>query len=339
MQGGQPQALAGFTDVYASIERALPPVAWAAKGFVVGSGPVPLLLSLLLTAALFAIALVLAPVNFLHDVMERRELGRVRKRATGSAFIAARSAPRSAVRRLMGREWSVLVSNSTFIFQAVAELLVLPLILVVYGFIIPKQYLSMAMQFISAMPVLSLAAMGVLVLMTSLTTVSSTSLSREGHGMALSLSLPVPGRAQVKAKLYFHVLFFSSAYLVDLAIVWILFRFPLVSLWFMVPGGIALQIVAFIVGISFDLRRPLLNWTHPQQAMKNNSNAMSGIGISTAIVVVILGPAILLAFKAVNAFLLGCCAAGVGIVLAVVLLPRLYALADKQYNGGLEMGG
>lgn len=339
MQGGQPQALAGFTDIYSSMERALPPVAWAAKGFVVGSGPVPVLLSLLATAALLAIALVLAPVNFLHDVMERREAGGERRRAIGGAFTAARSAPRSVVRRLMGREWSLLVSNSTFIFQAVAELLVLPLILVVYSFIIPKQYLGMAMQFITAMPVLSLAAMGVLVLMTSLTTVSSTSLSREGPRMALSLSIPVSGRTQVKAKLYFHLLFFSTAYLVDLAIIWILFRFPLISLSFMVPGGIALQIAAFVVGISFDLKRPLLSWTHPQQAMKNSINAMSGIGISTAMVVVIFGPAIFLALKAVNPFLLGCCAAGVGMALAALLIPRLLSFADKQYSGGLEMGG
>jgi len=117
------------------------------------------------------------------------------------------------VRRLLGREWSILSSNSTFIFQAAGELLVLPLILAIYGLILPKQILAQAMQFISSTPALSIALMGVIVLMTSLTTVSSTSISREGTRMALSLSIPVAGRTQVKAKLYFHLLLFPPPFL------------------------------------------------------------------------------------------------------------------------------
>ena len=189
------------------------------------------------------------------------------------------------------------------------------------------------------MPVLGLALMGVVVLMTSLTTVSSTSLSREGKRIGLSLCLPIPGRLQVRAKLYFHLLFFSTAYVVDLMIVWVLFRFPLVSLVYMLPGGIALQVVAFMAGIFFDLKRPLLTWTHPQQAMKNNINALSGIGCSAAIVILIVGPCVLAVLKGMNQMLFGCLAAGVCIVLTAVLLPRIMAFADRQYAGGLEMEG
>jgi ABC-2 type transport system permease protein len=341
LDAGSSQALTGFSGMYDRVAGALPPVAWAARAFVSGSGPMPLLLILAVTAALFVIVMLLAPINFARGVMERREAGGERRRAglADAAFIAGRSLPRSVVRRLVGREWAVLSSNSTFIFEAIGELLVLPLVLGVYGLILPRAMVGQAMRFITAMPVLGLALMGVVVLMTSLTTVSSTSLSREGKRIGLSLCLPIPGRLQVRAKLYFHLLFFSTAYVVDLVIVWVLFRFPPLSLVYMLPGGIALQIVAFTVSISFDLKRPLLTWTHPQQAMKNNMNALSGIGCSAAIVVIIVGPCALAVLKGMNQMLFGCIAAGAGIVLAAILLPRVMAFADKQYAGGLELEG
>jgi len=336
---GSPQMLTGFAGMFATLERALPPVAWAARGFVVGSGPTPILCSLVVTAVLLALVSLLAPLNFLADVMERREMQKGRKGSASAVRAASNSAPRGIVRGLVGREWAILSSNSTFIFQAVGELLVLPLILGIYSLMIPKSILSQAMSFITAMPILSMALTALTVLMTSLTTVSATSISREGRHMALSLSLPVSGRDQVRAKLYFHLLFFATAYVVDLAILWFVFRYPLVSLVYMFPAGIGLQIVGFVVAISFDLKRPILKWTHPQQAMKNNMNAISGMGTMAGIVVIIMGPAILWVLKGGNSFLIGCGVAVVGVTLAAVLLPRLYAFADRQYGGGLEMAG
>ncbi len=335
--GGQAAALLGAWD---SLQAALPPVAWAAAGFVTGSGPMPVILVLLVTAGVCAAGLLLAPVNFLHDVMERRaEPSRRRARGSAAAGVLVPTESRSVTRRLLGREWAILSSNSTFIFEAIGELLVLPLVLGVYGLILPKAMVAQAMQFISGLPVIGIALMGVLVLMTSLTTVSATSISREGARLALSLTIPVEGRVQVRAKLIFHLLFFSSAYIADLVLVWVLFRFPLVSLVYMLPGGIALQIAAFSASIFFDLKRPLLNWTHPQQAMKNNVNALSGIGTSAALTVGATAPFALLALSGLDALLAGCLAAVTGIVLAAVLLPRVLAFADKQYRGGLEVGG
>ena len=338
---GGSSPLSGFSDLYAGMQRALPPLAWAASGFVAGSGPLPVILTLLVTAAFLVMVLALAPINFLHDVMERREAGAEIRHAgmTDGASLARRTAPRGVVRSLVAREWSILSSNSTFIFEAIGELLVLPLLLGVYSLIIPKHYLVPAMRFITAMPGLSLAVMGILVLMTSLTTVSSTSISREGRRMALSLSIPVTGRTQVKAKLVFHLLFFSTAYVADLAIVWVLFHYPLISLIFMLPGGIALQVAAFTAGIYFDLKRPQLKWTHPQQAMKSNMNAAMGIGSSAGIVAIIAAPCALLVLGGVSTLMIGCGAAVAGIVIAAVLLWRLLAFADRQYGGGLEMEG
>jgi hypothetical protein len=336
---GSPQMLAGFAGMFATMERALPPLAWATRGFLMGTGPAPIFLSLLVTAGLVAIVALLAPINFLADVMERREMHMGRRSTARAVLAASRGAPRGIVRGLVGREWAILSSNSTFIFEAVGELVVLPLVLGIYSLILPHSIVSSAMTFITAMPVLSIALMGVAVLMTSLTTVTGTSISREGPRLALSLSIPVSGRVQARAKLYFHLLFFTSAYLADLVILWLVFRFPLVSLVFMIPAGIGLQIVGFVVSLSFDLKRPLLKWTHPQQAMKNNTNALAGIGSMFGIVAAIVAPSFFWVLKGGNAFLIGCGIGVLSVALAAILLPRLYAFADRQYAGGIEMAG
>lgn len=338
MTGGTFAALDAFPDLYGAMARALPPVAWAAAGFTAGPGALPVLFSALLTLGACVAAFLLAPVNFLRDVMERRESGGERRAAGAAAGLIARAgAPRGATRSLLRREWAILASNSTYIFEAFGEMLVLPLLLGVYSLLIPKQYLGPALQYITGSPAMSLLLMAVLVLMTSLTTVSATSISREGKLFSLSLTMPVSGRVQVRAKLLLHMLMFSSAYLLDLALCMVVFRLPPLPLLFMIPGGIALQAASFAAGIFFDLKRPLLKWTHPQQAMKSNVNAIAGIGVSFAMVAALGAPCALLVLAGVSPFLVGCIAAAAGIGLAAVLLSLLMRWADRRYAGGLEL--
>jgi ABC-2 type transport system permease protein len=336
--GGTFEALNRFPDLFGSIARALPPVAWAAQGFAPGAGFLPILLSLAVTAAACAAALLLAPLGFQRDVTERRQPARRRGASAFSSGVPA-AGKGSVTRALLGREWAVLASSSTYLFEAFAEVLVMPLLLGVYSLLIPKQYLGLAMGFIAASPLASLIIMAVLVLMTSLTTVSATSISREGRLFAISLAVPVSGRRQVGAKLLLHMILFTSAYLLDLAICLAVFRFPPVSLVYMVPGGIALQMVSFAAGMAFDLKRPLLKWTHPQQAMKNNMNAGAGIGLSFAVVAVLGALCAALVLAGAAPFLVGCIAAAAGIALAALAVPRVLSYADRRYAGGLEMQG
>jgi ABC-2 type transport system permease protein len=333
--GGTFEALDQLPDLSGALARALPPVAWAARGFLPSAGPVPLVSSVALTAAAGGLALLLAPLGFQRDVTEHRQSGRARRGAAAARTTAARGATRA----LLGREWAVLASSSTYLFEAFGEMLVLPLLLGVYSILIPKQFVGQAMGFITASPLSSLIILAVLCLMTSLTTVSATSISREGRLFAISLSLPAAGRTQVGAKLLLHMLLFTSAFLVDLAICAVVFRFPLVSLAFMLPAGVALQLVSFSAGMFFDLKRPLLKWSHPQQAMKNNMNAMAGIGVSFAVVAGLGGVCAALLAAGVGPFLVGCIAAAAAVALAAVSLPLLLSYADRRYAGGLEVQG
>ncbi len=118
-----------------------------------------------------------------------------------------------------------------------------------------------------------------------------------------------------------------------------LFRVTPVSLVYYLPAGLAFQVVGFCFGMFLDLKRPMLKWTHPQQAMKNNTNALGAMGGTAAVVIVVGAPAAFAIAKGASPFLVGCGVALVAIVLAAVLLPRLLTFADRQYAGGLELAG
>jgi len=337
LSGGQFASVTQFPDLFAVLARALPPLAWAARTFVAGVGPVPMAASLGLTLACAAAAFAAAPLGFLRDGGERVRSRRRRAGAVDAAAALGRGG--SVVHSLLAREVSILSSNSTFIFEALGEVLILPILLGVYAFLLPREISAQALGFISTVPWSGPALLGVLVLMTNLTTVSSTSISREGRLFGLSLSIPVAGRTQVQAKLALHMVLYGAAFLIDCAVAVVLFRVPPVALVYYLPAGLAFQVVGFCFGMFLDLKRPMLKWTHPQQAMKNNTNALGAMGGTAAVVLVVGGPAGFAISRGANPFLVGCGIALAGIVLAAILLPRLLAFADRQYAGGLEVAG
>jgi ABC-2 type transport system permease protein len=337
--GGRFASVTQFPDLFAVLARALPPLAWAARSFVAGVGPVPMSASLGLTLACAAAAFAVAPLGFLRDGGERLRSRRRRAGAGVAATAASLGRGGSPVRSLLAREVSILSSNSTFIFEAVGEVLILPLVLGIYAFLLPREISGQALGFISTVPWSGPALLGVLVLMTNLTTVSSTSISREGRLFGLSLSIPVAGRTQVQAKLVLHMVLYGAAFLIDCAVAVVLFRVPPVALAYYLPAGLAFQVVGFCFGMFLDLKRPMLKWTHPQQAMKNNTNALGAMGGTAAVVLLVGGPAAFAISRGANPFLVGCGIAVAGAALAAILLPRLLAFADRQYAGGLEVAG
>ncbi len=334
--GGTFQALSQLPDFFGALSRALPPVAWAARSFVPGASLSSVLLSAACAGGGLLLVFLLAPLNFLRDVTEKTVTRREARPLRGSALSASLS-PRPVWRSLLAREWRILTSNSTFIFEAFTEMVILPLLLTIYAFILPKEALGPALAFINGSPFMGLIVMAVLAMMTNMTTISSTSLSREGKAFTLSLLIPVRGREQLKAKLALHLLMFLSAYYVDLAIVFVLFHLAPLSLLYLVPAGPIFSLFGFCTALFFDLKKPILKWTHPQQAVKNNMNAMVGMAGPFALIALMALPCALLLFRGVSPLLLGIIFPLVPLVLDIVLLPLMFTFADRQYGGGLEM--
>ncbi|HSL93038.1 MAG TPA: hypothetical protein VK905_00365, partial [Bacillota bacterium] len=120
----------------------------------------------------------------------------------------------------------------------------------------------------------ALVAAALIGLLGSLNTLASTSLSREGKQLWISRSLPVPAEYQVTAKLA-HAGIGALIAGIPVAAVYAMVMTPGIEY---VAAGLVLGLVFSatpqILGLLFDMWRPLLTWTNPQHAVKNNLNAV-----------------------------------------------------------------
>ena len=108
-------------DAFGALERGLPPVAWFGGAFLTESGLVYAGLALLTAAVGTGAVFALAPTNFLRDTTERADAGHER-RTVPAREVATAVRRRPVWQSLLRREWAILSSNSTFIFQAAGEL-------------------------------------------------------------------------------------------------------------------------------------------------------------------------------------------------------------------------
>ncbi|MBN1699801.1 MAG: hypothetical protein JW881_19960 [Spirochaetales bacterium] len=328
-----PAGLALFFD---RIMTVFLPIRLAALSFFPAKGFLFLFMSIGLDGFLFGIMLMTMRLTFIKNFSER--MVSAGKKAGKRKPEVKKNRGRSVVIGILNREWHVLFSNSTFIFQTFGELVIFPVLLVIGYWAIPQDMRRLVIEGISSFPFSDLIVFGVCVLLTGLNGLSATSISREGHTFALNLFIPVEGRKQITAKLLLHLSLYIPVFIIDALFLSLLLGVPLWFLLYMIPGGIVFIVLAFSAHIFIDLLRPLLAWTHPMQAVKNNVNVLIGMGVSFAycgffgsagyVCVVLFGiPAVFFAAGLVLFVT----------VLDIIILRLLFIYADKQYGGGFEM--
>ena len=244
--------------------------------------------------------------------------------------------PRSGILALVSREWAVLRSNSTFLFQSFSEVLLLPLLLVVFRLSAENPLAALPASFRESQA-WSLGCGAVAVVLCGISSIYPSSLSREGGLFGLSLTLPVRGGAQVVAKLLFGLQFTLGAYFLDLILLMVIFGMNPASLVYVVPMGLAALTFFGSAGVLVDLHRPYLNWSHPQQAMKSNMNVLIVMGLDFATIVLVGGAAAALAIAGLAPWEVALVTAGIFVVLDFFVLRSLVRFADSRYSYGFEV--
>ncbi|GEM_PF-2181416 len=344
-------------DIYSQLSRLLPPINWFSETFTTTGSPM-YLYSILSSLILILAALLPLHATYMGDFSRRSEspakglkrggfrlvsalFQRVqREKAPPSGTLVTSKIPLPAkglTASLILKEWKILVSNSTFIFEAVGEVLLVPILLVIFKFVSPGNVIGTLNLFISQSSVSGLLVFGVLALMMALNGVAATSVSREGKSFYLSLALPISGRTHIVSKWLFQLLLFYPAYIMDTVLIYLLFSLPVSALFYIVPGGFFLITLAFSINIYFDLRRPILNWTHPQQAMKQNMNVLAGSASNIVAFGLIGFIGYLLVKSGVPSFMAGLVLLFIALFAAVVIFRLVTNYAEKRYQFELEV--
>jgi ABC-2 type transport system permease protein len=271
------------------IGAAFPPSIWAAKALAYGFSVKGLMnLAALLGASLLCLGAIIAPAEhlFYRGVVGLTETSGQKRLLTADEMSRHVSSGRRAIAAIFMREFRIMNRTPVFLLNGVLAVVILPAFFAFMGradsnsssVIIQKFGESGNSLLVILIMALFMVACG------GLNGTSSSTFSREGTQFWISRVIPVAPREQIAAK-------FLHSYLVGVlgilaALVATVCLLPIRLPCMAAAVGLALitMVLMTAVGMLIDLARPLLDWTNPQKAIKNNINVLLSMFADAAIV-------------------------------------------------------
>lgn len=271
--------LTGEQSPVSLLARAFPPVVFATRSLA--ATPAQAFLNFLIFLGISLVAM--AGMFFLTDRLFYRGLiggeETPDRKAISAGELERRLARASSpIWAIAMREIKTLVRTPIYLFNSLAMLLILPLILLIPG--LGGGGLPPLLQFAqthSHRIILNLGAAAFIGGMALFTPAASSSFSREGKLFWISRIIPVKPAEQVRGKILYSYLIALLS--VPLIILYSLFaaRWTLSELLMVILLGVALSFPAITLSLLVDLLRPYLDWDNPQKAIKQNLNVVLGM--------------------------------------------------------------
>ena len=122
--------------------------------------------------------------------------------------------------------------------------------------------------------IFTLIVAAIILFTSSVNTIASTSVSREGRLFYISKMIPVHAETQARAKLtHAFVGIIIGVIPISIAYVWLV-RPNFLDFVAAILIGLTGSLLGMAFGLYIDMRWPRLHWTNPQQAVKQNFNAV-----------------------------------------------------------------
>ncbi len=296
-----PEAMVKFFTSPDSLLRrvgaSFPPSIWATKALAggwTGSGLFNLLLFFGTSLLLLSGILFVSEKLFYRGLIGIGEISGRKKTLSRMEMSRRISSGRRPVKAIFSREWRIMNRTPIFLLNGVLVVVLVPLLFVIMAstgmgrgdnaFIL-KALTSGKPLFVTLVAACFMAVCG------SLNGTSSSTFSREGSQFWMSKVIPVSPREQVTAK-FLHSYIISLLGIAASSIV--LAAILHLKIGIIAPAA-GLAMVATValtaVGMIIDLARPLLDWTNPQKAIKQNLNVLlaiiADIGILTILFFII----------------------------------------------------
>jgi len=268
-----------------------PPSIWSSKAIAAGfsvDGLTNLALFSGISFGFFVALLILANAFFYRGLVGLGEVSG-RKRILTRAELSQRvSSGRRPVLAIFAREWRIMNRTPVFLLNGTLVVLIVPVMLILMAKAGSHERFSVLQVMTSANPlfaVLSVAAF--MVVCGSLNGTSSSTFSREGAQFWISRVIPVTPREQIAAKfMHSYLVALLGTLTASVVVVWLL-RFPAGQLAAAAGLSLVAGVLLTVIGMMIDLARPLLDWTNPQKAIKQNLNVLFGmcadLGVLTAL--------------------------------------------------------
>lgn len=279
-----------------------PPGIWATKaaagGFTAG-GLANLALLWGVSLGLFAGMVGLAEMLFYRGVIGLGETTGKKRRLTRDEMSRRVTSGRRAKAAIFGREWKIMNRTPIFLLNGTLVAVIFPAVFVLMATVSSGgggggggaggagDPIALLRAMVSANPLLVILATALFMAVCgSLNGTSSSTFSREGAQFWISRVIPVAPREQAAAKFLHSYLVAALGVVTAGAVAAVFLRVKAVHLAAAAGLALAAGVLLTVVGMAIDLARPLLDWTNPQKAIKQNLNVLlamlADIGILTA---------------------------------------------------------
>lgn len=260
------------------VGRRFPPALWGSRSIGM-AGSLAGLLNLGLVLAVAAVGLavlwVLAERLFHAGLVGGEEVAG-RRKALSRTELAKRTEEQGVFAALFWREWKLFMRTPLFVMNGLAGAVVMPLVMVVSLLMQSSEIGEMLtqVQTPTGRMIAALIIAAIIGFLGSVNAISSTSISREGRLFYISKVIPVPAQLQARAKIM-HAASLAVLSALPMLIAYVLLLKPgVVEVAFSLAIGLAASLLGIVLGLYVDMRRPRLDWTNPQRAMKENYNVL-----------------------------------------------------------------
>jgi ABC-2 type transport system permease protein len=318
------------------IGRNFPPAVWASKALALGfssSGPLNWLLLAGFSALLFYGLVLLSKKMFYEGVIGLSEITAKRRKISSREIERKVLAGRHPGRAIFWREVRLMNRTPMFLLNGILAVIIIPAVIIIAGIGNQKGSLAFLLNWLtkSSPLAITLIAASFFLISGCLNGTASSTFSREGRQFWISKVIPVSWHRQILAK-------FLHSYLVSLlgitvAALVLLIGFKL-RLRLLGPALILAMVASVFftaVAMIIDLNRPLLNWTNPQRAIKQNLNVVIAMVAELGVLAALGFFSAFLISKKIPAILIYLLLLAVSLALSVVSLSFLLRFAGKKY--------
>lgn len=229
-----------------------------------------------------------AEALFYRGLIGLGEASRRSRRLTAAEMSRRLSSGRRPIRSLFLREWRIMNRTPIFLLNGILTVILIPvMVLVMAGAGSTDSDLSSLFRMLSSRNALLsiLVSAGFMAVCGSLNGTASSALSREGSQFWISKVIPVSPRDQVAAKFLHSYLVAVLGIAAATAVLLGRLSVPLKSVALAIGLALVTTFILTALGLAIDLARPLLDWTNPQKAIKQNLNVLIALLVDLGLLV------------------------------------------------------
>jgi ABC-2 type transport system permease protein len=319
-----------------NLGRGFPPSMWASLSLANYSnimGFVHLLTFIGAGVLSFIIMIYLSESLFFDGLIGNIEVSASKGRSGKKLSVKDSSRQTKPYLALAKKEIIMLFKTPIYLLNSVGGVIMVPIILVMSTMSSGEESMGSIIKIIQTKPeFIALVGIGFIVFLGMLNSVGSTTFSREGKNFWIQRTLPIKVKDQIIGRILASIAIQILGLIALLGSLAFVIKLNMITAILIAGLGILGSIPMTQIGMIIDILRPLLTWSNPQQAMKQNLNVLIGMGVGT----LYAGGIGYLIFKVMDKVDMNLIFIGLGVVFIVSIII-LYSILEKLIKKQFEV--